>query len=202
VLRLDCASEIRVITIGMSWFQFAAVGDTNLDALRIRQEGNGRDIINSRAWDFFHATPATQVSADGLRSKQGPVHMDMNPIASRTNAIQYRAQPQYIPDPPRDTLTVLGVPPAAGPVSVPPTSFSQNPYLQRLDTAGSDSRNIIRELRGAVVEDNLEREVDAVRKLSERQFNDRWLAPKAAADAAALQAYELLRPKQDDWRSK
>ncbi|NBT46978.1 MAG: hypothetical protein EBT07_04050 [Actinobacteria bacterium] len=181
--------------IGMSWapFQFENVSDTNLDALRIRQEGNGRDIINSRAWDFFHATPATQVSADGLRSKQGPVHMDMNPIASRTNAIQYRAQPQYIPDPPRVAV--------APTFTTPSVTFSQNPYLQRLDAAGSDSRNIIRELRGAVVEDNLEREVEAVRKLSERQFNDRWLAPKAAADAASLQAYELLRPKQDDWRT-
>jgi len=165
--------------------QFDGASDVNINAIRIRQEGNGRDVINSRAWDFFHATPATQVSADGLRSKHGSIHMDMNPIASRTNAVQYRAQPQYLPD-----------------STAPPTSFSLNPFLQRLDAGGSDSRNIVREMRGSVVENNLERQVDAVRKLAERQFNDRWLSPVAAADAASLQAYELLRPKQDDWRSQ
>ena len=164
-----------------------------MGALRVRKENNGRDAINSRAWDFFHATPATQVSADGLRSNTGPVHMDMNPICSRTNTVQYRIQPQYIPD---TSATAPSVP------SVPSNTFSQNPYLQRLDAEGSDSRNILRELRGAVVEDNRERETDAVRKLAERQFNSRWLPPKAAADAASLQAYELLRPKHNDWRSQ
>lgn len=158
-----------------------------IGGLRIRKENNGRDAINSRAWDFFHATPATQVSADGLRSNTDPVYMDMNPICSRTNTVQYRIQPQYIPD---------------ESVAAPSTSFSQNPYLQRLDAEGSDSRNIIRELRGAVVEDNRERETDALRKLAERQFAGRWLPPKAAADAASLQAYELLRPKHNDWRSQ
>ena len=172
-------------------------------ALRVRREYNARDAINSRAWDFFHATPATAVSADGLRNKDGPVHMDMNPIASRTNSVQYRLQPEYIPDPPRGAMTSesLGVPPASGAVVAPPTSFSQTPYLQRLDAAGSDGRNIIREMRSAVVEDNREREVDSTRRLTERQFTDRWLPPKAATDAQSLQAYELLRPKQDDWRS-
>jgi hypothetical protein len=180
----------------------AAFGPVNCTGgLRIRKEQDGRDTINSRAWDFFHATPATQVSADGLRTKQGPVHMDMNPISSRTNTVQYRLQPQYIPDPPRGSTNTMGIPPPAGPVSAPSNTFSQNPYLQRLDAAGSDSRNIIREMRGAVVEDNREREVDAVRKLAERQFTDRWLPPQAAVDAASLQAYELLRPKHNDWRN-
>ena len=164
-----------------------------MSALRVRKEYNGRDAINSRAWDFFHATPATQVSADGLRSKPGPVHMDMNPICSRTNTVQYRIQPQYIPDTSRTGPSAL---------SKPSNTFSQNPYLQRLDAEGSDSRNIIRELRGAVVEDNRERETDALRQLAERQFAGRWLPPKAATDAASLQAYELLRPKHNDWRSQ
>jgi len=171
-----------------------------MGALRVRKENNGRDAINSRAWDFFHATPATQVSADGLRSNTGPVHMDMNPICSRTNTVQYRIQPQYIPDTSR--ASVSSVPSSPSVPSVPSNTFSQNPYLQRLDAEGSDGRNILRELRGAVVEDNRERETDAVRKLAERQFNSRWLPPKAAADAASLQAYELLRPKHNDWRSQ
>jgi hypothetical protein len=69
-----------------------------------------------------------------------------------------------------------------------------------LDAGGFDSRNIIREMRGAVVEDNRERQIDADRMLTERQFYDRWLPARAATDAASLQAYELLRPKQDEWK--
>jgi hypothetical protein len=59
---------------------------------------------------------------------------------------------------------------------------------------------MIRELRGAVVEDNRERGVDAARALAARQFTDRWLPPRAGGDLASLQAYDLLRPKQDEWR--
>ena len=157
-------------------------------SVRIRQESKSRDMINSRAWDFFHATPATLVSADGLRGKKGSVHMDMNPICSRTNAVSYRNQPQYIPDPVRTTGSV-----AAPSFSVPPTSFSQNPYLQRLNASGQDGRNMLRELRGAVVEDNLERTVDAERMLATRQFRDRWLPTSASAEYGSIYADELLR---------
>jgi hypothetical protein len=65
-----------------------------------------------------------------------------------------------------------------------------------LDAGGFDARNTIRELRGAVTEDNRELATDNDRKLIERQFYDRWLPAKAAADAASLEAYELLRPQQ------
>ena len=170
--------------------------------LRVRQEYNGRDAINSRSWDFFHATPPTQVSEHGLQTKNAPAYMDMNPICSRTNTVQYRIQPNYIPDPARGTTTTesLGVPPPPGPIEAPSDRFSMNPYTQRLNAGGQDARNMIRELRGAVVEDNRERGVDAARALTARQFNDRWLPPRAALDLASLQAYELLRPRQDDWR--
>lgn len=170
--------------------------------LRIRQEYNGRDAINSRSWDFFHATPPTQVSERGLQNTNAPVYMDMNPICSRTNAVQYRVQPSYIPDPPRAATNAdsLGVPPPAGALTSPSDSFSTNPYTQRLNAGGHDARNMIRELRSAVVEDNHERGVDAARAMTARQFTDRWLPPRAGADLASLQAYDLLRPKQDEWR--
>lgn len=171
------------------------------NSVRIRREYHARDAINSRSWDNFHATPATQVSSADLRAKQGPVFMDMNPIATRTNTVQYRIQPQYIPDPPRGSTANDGSAPPPGATAVPPDTFSTNPYTQRLDAGGSDARNMIRELRSAVVEDNRERHIDADRVLVQRQFYDRWLPEKAATDAASLQAYELLRPKQDDWRS-
>jgi hypothetical protein len=171
--------------------------------LRVRQEYNGRDAINSRSWDFFHATPPTQISERGLQTKNAPVYMDMNPICSRTNTVQYRIQPSYIPDPSRGSTTVdnLGIPPPPDAIQPPSNTFSTNPYTQRLNAGGHESKNMIRELRGAVVEDNRERGIDAARALTARQFNDRWLPPLAAADAASLQAYELLRSKPDDWRS-
>jgi len=175
--------------------------------LRIRREYAARDAANSRAWDYFHATPPSQTSSDDLlrraRSGGGPVYMDMNPICARTATNTYRAQPEYIPDPPRGAAVAgsLGVPPPAAPLTAPPSDrFSANYYTQRLDAGGSDGRNMIRELRSAVVEDNRERALDADRALASRQFYDRWLPPVAAADAASLQAYELLRPRQDDWR--
>jgi hypothetical protein len=167
--------------------------------LRVRREYAARDSINSRAWDFFHATPPTQTASADL---QRPVYMDMNPICSRTNTVQYRNQQEYFPDAPRASTKAgdLGIPPPAAGMTPPPSSFNSNPYTQRLDAGGDDSRNMIRELRGAVVEDNRERQIDASRLLTERQFYDRWLPPVAATDAASLQAYELLRPKQDAWR--
>ncbi len=172
--------------------------------LRVRKEPGGRDAINSRAWDFFHATPPTATSSADLLRRGAPVYMDMNPIASRTNTATYRLQPAYIPDPPRGATTAdsLGVPPPASAPTLPSgtAGFYSNPYTQRLDSEGGDARNMIRELRSAVVEDNRERQVDASRALAARQFYDRWLPPMAATDASALQAYELLRPRADDWR--
>jgi len=155
----------------------------NLSALRIRREGNSRDTTNSRLWDSFHATPPLITSSEVVKETEGPRYMDMNPISSRLNAVNYRRQIDYFPD-------------AKTP---PPATFSANPYLQRLDSEGSDSRNIIRELRGAVVEDNRDRQVDASRQLAERQFYDRWLPQKTAVDIASIEAYELLRPKRDEW---
>jgi len=173
-----------------------------ISGLRIRREFTAREAINSRAWDSFHATPPTAISTDMLKTKNEPLYMDMNPINSRTNTVQYRNQMQYVPDPVRGSTSVTsGIAPPAAPPTAPPPTFSQNPYLQRLDATAEDARNIIRELRGALVEDNRERANDSDRSLVQRQFVDRWLPQMAAADAAGLEAYELLRPKQDQWRS-
>lgn len=172
-----------------------------ISGLRIRREFTAREAINSRAWDSFHATPPTAISTDMLKTKNDPLYMDMNPINSRTNTVQYRIQMQYVPDPARGSTAVFsGIAPPAAPPAPPPATFSQNPYLQRLDATAEDARNVIRELRGALVEDNRERANDSDRSLVQRQFVDRWLPQRTAADAAGLEAYELLRPKQDEWR--
>jgi hypothetical protein len=173
-----------------------------ISGLRIRREFTAREAINSRAWDSFHATPPTAISTDMLKDKNEPLYMDMNPINSRTNTVQYRIQMQYVPDPVRGSTSVSsGIAPPAAPPAPPPATFSQNPYLQRLDATAEDARNVIRELRGALVEDNRERANDSDRSLVQRQFVDRWLPQRTAADAAGLEAYELLRPKQDEWRT-
>ena len=175
--------------------------------LRIRREGQARDNINSRAWDFFHATPPTQVASATLgtfaRDTGRPAYMDMNPINTRTSDVKFRLQPEYMPDPPRAPPRGgdLDIPGAPGRESLPSNKLSDNYYTQRLDAGGFDARNVIRELRSAVTEDNRERQVDADRALAQRQFYDRWLPARTAVDSASLQAYELLRPKQDDWRS-
>jgi hypothetical protein len=148
-------------------------------ALRIRREQNGRDFVNSRLWDNFHATPPTQVSSDTLKKTEDPKYMDMNPVGTRKTTGQFRHQLDYMPD-----------------NRLPTAENSQNPFLQRLDAAGSDARNIVREFRDAVTEDNRERDVESAKRLAERQFADRWLPPQVAEEAASLQAYELLRPKQ------
>ena len=54
-------------------------------------------------------------------------------------------------------------------------------------------------MRSAVYEDNREREVDAARLLSERQFSSRFLPDDQAEKVATIQAYELLRPRSDDY---
>lgn len=173
------------------------------NTVRVRKEYIARDMVNSRQWDFFQATPPTITSSEEVQQRAtNPIYMDMNPIPTRTNTVQYRVQPEYIPDPKRGTTTSqdLGVPPLPGPVQKP-GAFSQNAYTQRLDAEGADARNMIRELRGSVTENNGENQIDADRMLAERQFIDRWLPPKAAVDINSLQAYELLRAKPDEWRN-
>lgn len=172
--------------------------------LRIRREQLARDVINSRAWDNFHATPPTHVDSDALRKNGKPVYYDMNPQPSRLSAVQYRIQPEYIPNVERGPIKsdALGVPPAAPSYTPPADTFSGNAYTQRLDAGGSDARNMIRELRGSVVEDNREVTTDIDRHLAQRQFYDRWLPARTANDAASLQAYELLRPKGDSWHDQ
>jgi hypothetical protein len=137
--------------------------------LRIRKEANAHDYINSRMWDIFRATPSTDIAPQDLHKKaangSGPLYMDMNPINSRTNTVEYRRQPEYNPQ---------------------ATGFSGDIYTQRLDAAGDDARNIVRELRSAVIEDNRESRYNISHDIMRRQFND---------INVSMKAYELLRTK-------
>lgn len=150
---------------------------------RIRFEPNTRDAINSRIWESIQYDTKSPNTAE-IATANNPVFFDMNPINSRTSNNNYNQQTQYFPDPPRTAATGAAAPNKA--------------YLQRLDPV-NDARNIPREMRGAVNEDNRTQDIDASRKLAERQFNYRFLPAEQAAPIASLQAYELLRPKTDDY---
>jgi hypothetical protein len=75
-------------------------------------------------------------------------------------------------------------------------SLSQNPYFEKYDVAG-DSRNIVRELRGSVKEDIVDKGLRESQKLLRRELESRWLpaqwAEKSGIDS--LSAYDLMRPK-------
>jgi len=76
---------------------------------------------------------------------------------------------------------------------------SQNPYFDKYDVAG-DSRNMIRELRGAVTENIVDHGLSESKKLLERGFQNRWLPEDHATSRGltSLEAYDLMRPKFTD----
>lgn len=71
-------------------------------------------------------------------------------------------------------------------------ALGSNPYFDRYDIA-SDSRNVIRELRGVVSEDVVDRGIAESQKLSQRITENRWYEPDKSKES--VNAFELLRPK-------
>jgi hypothetical protein len=71
-------------------------------------------------------------------------------------------------------------------------SLASNPYFDRYDAAG-DSRNMIRELRGVVSEDVVDRGISESQKLLQRSLESRWT--QADKDGKQESAFELLRPR-------
>jgi hypothetical protein len=163
---------------------------------RIRQEPNTRDAINSRLWETHKYDPREATTED-IKNSINPIVNDMNPISSRTATQNYNQQAQFFPDPIRTSRKSANI---AGPVDGPQMNpgLINNPFLQRLDPV-NDARNIPREMRGAVNENNSEREMDAAKLLVERQFTSRFLPDDQSQQVATLKAYELLRPKTDDF---
>lgn len=68
-------------------------------------------------------------------------------------------------------------------------SLASNPYFDKYDIA-TDSRNVIRELRGAVGEAVMDRGTVESQKLLSREMESRWVERETA--------FELLRPKFND----
>lgn len=163
---------------------------------RIRFEPNTRDAINSRIWESIKYDTKSPNSTE-IQSSSSPIVQDMNPISARSASQNYIQQAQFFPDQPK-----LQSKKETGP-NQPPSALSpgltNNPFLQRLD-AQQDGRNIPREMRSAVNEDNLEREIDAAKLLTERQFSYRFLPEFEQSQITSIKAFELLRPKTDDYQ--
>lgn len=155
---------------------------------RSRREDPTRDTVNARQMEirrsdapiqqaFFRPQPAG--SDFGPRPRNG-----LNDQAG----ISTRNQPPIsLPGPAFDP---------AGPKLVGNVFFDQH-------APEFDSRNVARELQGAVKEDKMDRGVVESQRIMSRGFSSRYV-PQGYAEANqfdSLQAFELLRPKLDDGKT-
>lgn len=165
---------------------------TTMSGVRIRIEPNSRDAMNSRILEQMPFTAARNIVPQDILNATKPLVQDMNPIDSRRGVNSYKQAVEFFPD--ADTKT--GIQPKAK----EPERFMQNPYLQRLDAA-NEPRQIVRELRSAVTEDNREKYLDLSQKIANRNFSHVLIQGDQVMvqQVTNLKAYELLKPKLDDF---
>ena len=165
---------------------------TTMSGVRIRVEPNSRDAMNSRILEQMPFTAARNIVPQDILNATKPLVQDMNPIDSRRGVNSYKQAVEFFPD--ADTKT--GIQPKAK----EPERFMQNPYLQRLDAA-NEPRQIVRELRSAVTEDNREKYLDLSQKIANRNFSHVLIQGDQVMvqQVTNLKAYELLKPKLDDF---
>lgn len=163
--------------------------------VRIRVEPNSRDAMNSRILEQMPFTAARNIVPKDILNATKPLVQDMNPIDSRRGVNSYKQAVEFFPD--ADTKT--GIQPKAK----EPERFMQNPYLQRLDAA-NEPRQIVRELRSAVTEDNREKYLDLSQKIANRNFSHILIQDDQVMvqQVTNLKAYELLKPKLDDFSTE
>ena len=174
VLNEPVATEAPVISAG----------------IRVRVEPNTRDAMNTRILEQMPFTAARNITPNDFLKANKPLVQEMNPIDSRRGVNSYKQAMEFFPD--ADTQT--GIQPK---MKAPP-AFMQNPYLQRMD-AQNEPRQIVRELRSAVTEDNREKYLDLSQKIANRNFSSVLLQVAEEEKITNLTAYELLKPKIDDF---
>ena len=193
---------------------------------RIRREVSAVDTVNARfveAWQTDSPRPQGGIEGRGGRIGQPiPVQSyDMNPTSSRLYRDTIPSAPSNQPqgDSAERTAVLGSIRLVLKELEMNPDStelqseykvliqrlkqsdldtLSQNPYFEKYDVA-SDSRNIVRELRGSVHEDIVNRGESESRRLLERTMQGRFTsasAPPAGQDT--LFAYELMRPRVSD----
>ena len=191
VLNEPVATESPPINAGtVSWNEPIRPPPTG-SGIRIRVEPNSRDAMNSRILEQMPFTAARNITPKDILNSTKPIVQDMNPIDSRRGVNSYKQAVEFFPD--ADTKTGIQPPVKA------PERFMQNPYLQRLD-AVNEPRQIVRELRSAVTEDNREKYLDLSQKIANRNFSHVLIQGSDIQPMATnLKAYELLKPKLDDF---
>lgn len=158
--------------------------------IRIRVEPNSRDAMNARILEQMPFTAARNITPNDILKSNKPLVQETNPIDSRRGINSYKQAVEFFPD--ADTQT--GVQPRMK----QPERFMQNPFLQRLD-AQNEPRQIARELRSAVTEDNREKYLDLSQKIANRNFSSVLLQVAEEEKITNITAYELLKPKIDDF---
>lgn len=192
---------------------------------RIRREVNTVDTVNARfveAWQTDSPRPQGGIEGRGGRIGQ-PIPLqsyDMNPTSSHLYLEKLISAPSNQPqsDTTERTAVLNSIRVILKAIEMNPDStelqseykaliqrlkqsdldtLSQNPYFEKYDVA-SDSRNIVRELRGSVNEDIVNRGESESRRLLERTMQGRWSSASAPPSQDLLFAYELMRPRVSD----
>ena len=156
---------------------------------RQRLEWETRDTINSRLWaDTMLAGPKAVTTAMLAAHATKGADM-MQPSSARKDDRPYHLETPYFPD---------AVAPTERPV-LPPKSLFQNPWSNGYNIEGGD---VAHELKATVKESNRFLSEDSAARMAGRTFEHQWI-PEAATRAIAerkIDASELLRPAQDDYR--
>jgi hypothetical protein len=157
--------------------------------LRVRREVNAADAANSRLYGTMDI---------GFRPTLRPV-MDEAPIASRgTATAPLNAAPDYFQQGgsalSKTTSTDAPIIPGMAP------TISGNPFFGRMDTT-QDPRNVIREARSGIAEDNFDADVYLNNRTMARENVTRSI-PEGQTEPGidySLQAFEALRAQNSTY---
>jgi hypothetical protein len=153
----------------------------------MRAEWETRDTINNRAFADTMASGPKAVTSAALAAHPSQGAMTMNPSVARQDERSYTLAGQYFPD------ARVGERPTK-----PPHSLFQNAWLDGFDV---ESRDVTRELRGAVKEENRWRGADISNRLVGRTFEHQWLPQGYGIQVAQqIDAAVALRPTVDDYQ--
>jgi len=158
------------------------------DGTRQRLEWDTRETINNRLWSDTMTAGPKMVMSSMLAAHPSRGAETMNTVSSRKDDRPYHGEIQYYPD-----AKGLERP------RLPPKSLFDNPWIAGYDIEAGD---IARELRSSVKEDNRHLTEDVSARMAGRTFEHQWI-PETVTHAIAnrkIEASELLRPSQDDYR--
>lgn len=152
----------------------------------VRNEWETRDTINNRAFNDTMASGPKAVTSASLSAHPSNGAMMMNPSSGRQDTRPYVTE-QYFPD------ASPGMRPER-----PSHSLFQNAWLDGFDV---ESRDITREIRGTVKEENRSRDADISNRLVGRAFEHQWMPQGFGMQVARqIDASVSLRPMMDDYQ--